>query len=73
MKNVFLHGTLSETVYCAQPFGFEDPVHPDFVCHLNKLLYGLKKAPRAWYSQFATYLLSLGFVEAKTDTSLFLF
>ena len=58
VKNAFLHGTLSETVYCAQPSGFEDPVHPDFVCRLNKSLYGLKQAPRAWYSRFATCCLS---------------
>jgi len=73
VKNVFLHGTLSETVYCAQPSGFKDSAHPDFVCRLNKSLYGLKQAPRAWYSRFATHLLSLGFVEAKTDTSLFVY
>jgi len=73
VKNAFLHGTLSETVYCVQPSGFEDPAHPDFVCRLNKSLYGLKQAPRAWFSRFATYLLSLGFVEAKSDTSLFVF
>jgi hypothetical protein len=29
--------------------------------------------PQAWYSRFTTYLLSLGFVEAKADTSLFIF
>jgi hypothetical protein len=34
-------------------------------------LYGLKQAPWAWYSQFTTYLLTLGFVEPKSDTSLF--
>ena len=73
VKNAFLHGTLSETVYCAQPPGFEDPARPDFVCRLNRSLYGLKQAPRAWYSRFATYLLSLGFVEAKSDTSLFVY
>ena len=73
VKNAFLHGTLSETVYCAQPAGFEDSAHPDFVCRLNRSLYGLKKAPRAWYSRFATYLLSLGFIEAKSDTSLFVY
>jgi len=73
VKNDFLHGTLSETVYAAQPAGFEDSVHPDFVCRLNRSLYGLKQAPRAWYSRFATYLFSLGFVEAKSDTSWFVY
>ena len=73
MKNAFLHGTLSETVYCSQPTGFEDPAHPDYVCQLNRSLYGLKQAPCAWYSRFASYLVQLGFVEAKTDTSLFVY
>jgi len=73
VKNAFLHGTLSETVYCAQPAGFEDTTHPDYVCRLNRSLCGLKQAPRAWYSRFAAYLLSLGFVEAKSDTSLFVY
>lgn len=36
-------------------------------------LYGLKQAPCAWYSRFATYLLSFGFTEAKSDTSLFIY
>ena len=50
VKNVFLYGTLSETVYCSQPAGFVDSSRPDMVCRLNKSLYGLKQAPRAWYS-----------------------
>jgi hypothetical protein len=73
MKNVFLHGTLSETVFCCQPTGFTDPARPDLVCHLRKSLYGLKQAPPTWYSRFATYLINLGFIEAKSDTSLFIF
>jgi hypothetical protein len=73
VKNAFLHGTLSKTVYCSQPTGFVDPVQPNCVCPLNKYLYGLKQAPRAWYSRFTTYITSLGFVEAKSDTSLFIF
>jgi hypothetical protein len=28
---------------------------------------------RAWYIRFATYITSLGFVEVKFDTSLFVF
>jgi histone deacetylase 1/2 len=73
VKNAFLHGTLSETVFAAQPAGFEDSTHPGYVCQLNKSLYGLKQAPRAWYSRFATFILSLGFVNAKADTSLFIY
>jgi hypothetical protein len=73
VKNVFLHGTHSETVFCCQPTGFVNTAHPDLVCHLHKSLYGLKQAPRAWYSRFATYLTTLEFIEAKSDTSLFTF
>ncbi|WVZ81617.1 hypothetical protein U9M48_028972 [Paspalum notatum var. saurae] len=43
------------------------------VCRLNKSLYGLKQAPRVWYSRFATFLVTLGFTEAKSDTSLFVY
>jgi hypothetical protein len=71
VKNAFLRGTLSETVYCTQPSGFVDPARPDHVCRLNKSLYGLKQAPRAWYNCFGVHLQSLGFLEAKSDTSLF--
>ena len=73
MKNAFLHGTLTETVYCSQPAGFVDLARPEMVCWLNKYLYGLKQDPRAWYSWFASFLVSLGFTEAKSDTSLFVY
>jgi hypothetical protein len=73
VKNVFLCGTLSETVFCCQPTSFTDTAHPTLVCRLRKSLYGLKQALRAWCSRFATYLTTLGFIEAKSDTSLFIF
>jgi hypothetical protein len=60
-------------VYCVQSSRFEDHAHLDLVCRPNKPLYRLKQAPRTWFNRFATYLLSLGFVEAKFDTSLFVF
>jgi hypothetical protein len=31
VKNAFLHGTLTETVYCSQPTGFVDEARPDLV------------------------------------------
>jgi hypothetical protein len=72
VKNAYLHGIVTETVYCTQPVDFVDLAHLDMVCKLNRSLYDLKQAPRAWYSRFATFLISQGFVEAKGDTSLFI-
>jgi hypothetical protein len=73
VKNAFLHSTLSKTVFYCQPTGFTDPAHLDLVCRMHKSFYGLKQAPRAWYSPFATFLTTLRFLEAKSDTSLFIF
>jgi hypothetical protein len=73
IKNAFLHGTLTEIVCCSQPIGFVDTTHSNLVCRLNRSLYGLKLALRPWYSRFASYLASIGFVEAKSDTTLFIY
>nr|GEV77848.1 hypothetical protein [Tanacetum cinerariifolium] len=32
VKNAFLYGDLSKTVYMPQPLGFQDSAHPDYVC-----------------------------------------
>jgi hypothetical protein len=40
-------------------------------CKLDKTLYGLKHAPRAWYSRLSDKLQTLGFSPSKTDISLF--
>lgn len=50
---------------------FVDKNNPTHVCKLHKALYGLKQAPQAWNARFASYLSRLGFVTAKSDTSLF--
>lgn len=73
VKNAFLHGHLKETIYMDQLLGFVNPATPNHVCLLKKSLYGLKQAPRAWFDRLSTFLLHLGFLCSKADSSLFIF
>ncbi|GKC50214.1 putative ribonuclease H-like domain-containing protein [Tanacetum coccineum] len=57
VKSAFLYGKIEEEVYVCQPLGFEDPNFPDRVYKVEKTLYGLHQAPRAWYETLSTYLL----------------
>jgi hypothetical protein len=41
------------------------------VYKLSKALYGLKKAPHAWYDRLRDFLLSKDFKIGKVDTTLF--
>lgn len=61
VHNDFLHGELEEEVFMRQPPGYESSSSPNFVCKLDKALYRLKQAPRAWYSRLSTKLHNLGF------------
>ncbi|GJY67108.1 ribonuclease H-like domain-containing protein [Tanacetum coccineum] len=55
-----------------EPKGFEDPDFPDRVYKVEKALYGLHQAPRAWYETFSTYLLDNEFQRGKIDKTLFI-
>ncbi|GJT11641.1 putative ribonuclease H-like domain-containing protein [Tanacetum coccineum] len=72
MKSAFLYGTIEEEVYVSQPHGFEDPQFPDNVYKVEKALYGLNQAPRAWYETLSTYLLENGFRRGTIDKTLFI-
>nr|GEY77887.1 retrotransposon protein, putative, unclassified [Tanacetum cinerariifolium] len=48
VKSAFLYGKIEEEVYVYQPLGFEDTEFPDRVYKVEKALYGLHQAPRAW-------------------------
>jgi hypothetical protein len=73
VKNAFLHDNLSKHVYAQQPSSFVSSSHLEFVCKLNKSLYGFKRAPRTWFLRFTSYLFKLGFWASKSDTSLLVF
>ncbi|GJW17310.1 putative ribonuclease H-like domain-containing protein [Tanacetum coccineum] len=48
MKSAFLYGKIEEEFYVCQPLGFEDLEFPDRVYKVEKALYCLHQAPRAW-------------------------
>ncbi|GJS14179.1 putative ribonuclease H-like domain-containing protein [Tanacetum coccineum] len=72
VKSAFLYGKIEEEVYVCQPPGFEDPDFPDRVYKVEKALYGLHQAPRAWYETLSTYLLDNGFQRGTIDKTLFI-
>ncbi|GJW14719.1 hypothetical protein Tco_0018852, partial [Tanacetum coccineum] len=72
VKSAFLYGTIDEEVYVMQPPGFEDPEFPDKVYRVEKAMYGLHQAPRAWYGTLSKYLLANGFQRGTIDQTLFI-
>ncbi|GJX17065.1 putative ribonuclease H-like domain-containing protein [Tanacetum coccineum] len=72
VKSAFLYGKIKEEVYVSQPPGFEDLDFLDRVYKVEKALYGLHQAPRAWYETLSTYLLDNGFQRGTIDKTLFI-
>nr|GEW57966.1 retrovirus-related Pol polyprotein from transposon TNT 1-94 [Tanacetum cinerariifolium] len=72
VKSAFLYGTIEKEVYVCQPPGFEDPYFPNKVYKVEKALYGLHQAPRAWYETLSTYLLDNRFRKGTIDKTLFI-
>nr|GFA86817.1 hypothetical protein [Tanacetum cinerariifolium] len=65
VKSAFLYGRIEEEVYVCQPSGFKDPDYPDKVNKVEKALYGLHQAPRAWYETLASIFWTIDFAEAR--------
>ncbi|GJV17063.1 putative ribonuclease H-like domain-containing protein [Tanacetum coccineum] len=53
IKSAFLYGTIEEEAYVRQPPGFVDPEFPKKVYKVEKALYWLQQAPRAWWQSQA--------------------
>ncbi|GKB87675.1 putative ribonuclease H-like domain-containing protein [Tanacetum coccineum] len=61
-----------ECLFVHPPPGFEDPDFPDKVYKVEKALYRLHQAPRAWYETLSTYLLDSRFQRGQIDKTLFI-
>jgi hypothetical protein len=71
VKTTFLNGLIQEEVYIEKPLEFEVHERESHVCRLKKTLYGMKQAPKAWYSRIDAYLQQLGFEKSEADPNLY--
>ena len=67
VKTAFLHGDLEEEIYITQPDGFKVAGKENWVCKLNKSLYGLKQSPRQWYKRFDQFMIGQNYTRSNFD------
>jgi hypothetical protein len=71
VNTAFLYSPLSEEVYIKQPEGLKIPGKENWVCKLNRALYGFKQLPRAWFSLITPTLIDFDFQQCEADSCIF--
>lgn len=69
VKTAFLNGHLDQELYMRLPKEFDSG---GLVAKLQKSLYGLKQASRAWNSRFHEFVSALGFRRSEIDNCLYI-
>ena len=72
VTTAFLNGNLDCEIYMEQPEGFIDPDHPDYVCLLDKSLYGLKQSSRCWNNTLDGYLKANDYRQSPADECIYI-
>jgi hypothetical protein len=71
VKSSFLYGDLVEKICMEKPPSFI--TDSTLVCRCKESLYGLKKAPRAWYENIDHFFVNLGFKHCESNHSIYVF
>ena len=71
VKNAYLNGKLTETIFMKQPPNFIDAEKPSHVCRLARGLYGLRQSGRVWYQTLANAFKALDFDVCAVDHAVF--
>ncbi|KAK1419766.1 hypothetical protein QVD17_29081 [Tagetes erecta] len=71
VETAFLNGRLKEEVYVKQPDGFIVTGKEDHVYKLNRALYGLRQAPRAWNERLDKTMRKLEFKRCPREPSVY--
>ena len=71
VKSVFLNGFFKEEFYIKELMSYEVKEHKNKSLKLNKALYELKQAPKAWYSRIDDYFLNNIFVKYPYEYAIY--
>jgi hypothetical protein len=74
IKTFFLYGELKDTVFMEQPPEWEDAAYPaaDYVCKLNKSMYGLPQAPHCAQRKLRAVLVEAGIRQSAADDCIYI-
>ena len=72
VKSSFLNGFIQKEDYVEQPPDFENFEKPNHIYKLQKALYGLTQALRAWYERLSKFFNEIFFLRGSVDTTIFL-
>ncbi|GKF11123.1 putative ribonuclease H-like domain-containing protein [Tanacetum coccineum] len=74
VKSTFIYGTIEEEVYVIQPPSFVDPEFLEKVYKVEKALYGLNQAPKAWFqmSSMRELIFFLGLQVKQKEDGIFI-
>lgn len=72
-NNAYLNSLLpeDEIVYMRQIRGYEDPDRPNFVCKLNKSLFGLPTSAFNWQQTLSKALIDIGLRQSRLNQCIF--
>ena len=70
VKSAFMHEDIHEEIYMKHLEGYI--YYPYFFCKLNRSLYGIKQAPREWYSKMDAFLVSQNLQRCKSDPNVYI-
>ncbi|CAH2207849.1 jg3075, partial [Pararge aegeria aegeria] len=70
VKTAFLNGKLKEEIFMTVPEGVFNK--NNYVCKLNKSIYGLKQAARCWFEVFEAALIKEGFQNSSVDRCIYI-
>jgi hypothetical protein len=71
VENAYLNAKVDKDIFMNQPEGAIDGEQPNYVCKLEKSLYGLKQAAKLWHDHLTTVLCSTSLSQDDTEPTLF--